>query len=418
MGEASYRASPEGTELGIAVEQGARVSLRPRLPRAAAFWVVGATLVIFLAAAGAPTPLYVVYQRALRFSAITLTTIFAVYALALLLTLLTVGALSDHVGRRPVLGVSLVVEAAGMLVFMRAHSVGGLLAARVLQGLATGAATGAISAYLIDLAPRNRPTLGPLVNTVGPAVGLTAGALLSALLVEYVASPEAVVFLILAIAFGVLVIVYAFMPETMARRPGAISSLRPRAGVPVEIRGAFLAVVPCLFATWASAGLYLALGPSLVTGVLGMHNYLLAGIAVATVTAAGAVTSVAVNTWPAQRAMLAGCAVLAIGTGVTVLALWLASTPVFFVGAALSGIGFGAAFLGAFRSVALLATPRDRAELFATVYIVSYLAFSVPAVLAGLAAMPLGLRTTATLYGGVVAVLAVAVLPLTRARLR
>jgi MFS family permease len=139
---------------------------------------------------------------------------------------------------------------------------------------------------------------------------------------------------------------------------------------------------------------------------------------VATVTAAGAVTSVAVNTWPAQRAMLAGCAVLAIGTGVTVLALWLASTPVFFVGAALSGIGFGAAFLGAFRSVALLATPRDRAELFATVYIVSYLAFSVPAVLAGLAAMPLGLRTTATLYGGVVAVLAVAVLPLTRARLR
>jgi MFS family permease len=385
-----------------------------RLTRTAGFWVVGATLVTFLAAAGAPTPLYVIYQRELRFSAITLTTIFAVYALALLLTLVTVGALSDHVGRRPVLAVSLVVEVVSMIIFMRAHSVGGLLAARVLQGLATGAATGAISASLIDLAPRNRPKLGPLVNTVGPAVGLTVGALLSALLVRYVASPEAVLFLILAIAFGVLVVVYAFMPETVARRPGAISSLRPRAGVPAQVRGAFLAVVPCLVATWADAGLYLALGPSLVTSVLGMRNYLLAGIAVATVTAAGAVTSVTVNDWPAKRSMLAGCAVLAIGTALTVLALWLVSTPVFFVGAAVSGIGFGAGFLGAFRTMALLTTPQDRAELFASVYIVSYLAFSVPAVLAGLAVMPLGLRTTATVYGAVVTVLAVAVLPITR----
>jgi MFS family permease len=392
------------------------MTARLRLPRAPAFWLVGVTLVAFLTAAGAPTPLYVMYQRTLHFSAITLTVIFAVYALALLLTLLTVGGLSDFVGRRPVLAASLVVEAASMLVFMAAHSVTGLLIARILQGLATGAATGAISAYLIDLAPANRPKLGSLVNTVGPAVGLTLGALLSALLVRYVASPESDVFVSLAILFVVLLVVYVFMPETMHRRPGAASSLRPRAGVPVRVRGAFLAVVPCLFATWASAGLYLALGPSLVTGVLGVRGYLVAGLAVATVTAAGVPTSVALNNWPPLRAMLAGCGTLAIGTGCTVLALWLRSTPVFFVGAAISGVGFGAAFLGAFRSVAALATPEDRAELFATVYIVSYLAFSVPAVLAGFAVMGLGLRVTATLYGAVVAVLALVVLPLTRLR--
>jgi MFS family permease len=402
--------------LGTVAAQREAAGPRLRLSQAPAFWLVGLTLVAFLTAAGAPTPLYVMYQRTLHFSAITLTIIFAVYALALLLTLLTVGGLSDFIGRRPVLALSLVVEAASMLVFMEAHSVAGLLTARVLQGLATGAATGAISAYLIDLGPTNRAKLGSLVNTVGPAVGLTLGALLSALLERYVAAPEGVLFASLAIVFGVLLIVYAFMPETMARRPGAISSLRPKAGVPAGVRGAFLAVVPCLFATWASAGLYLALGPSLVTGVLGMRDYLIAGFAVATVTAAGAATSVAVNNWPPLRAMLAGCTTLAIGTGCTILALWLRSTPVFFVGAAVSGVGFGAAFLGAFRSVAQLATSKDRAELFATVYIVSYLAFSVPAVLAGLAVMPLGLRTTATLYGAVVAALALVVLPLTRLR--
>lgn len=49
-------------------------------------------------AAGAPTPLYGVYQAQLRFSATTLTAILAIYALVLLLTLLVFGSVSDYLG--------------------------------------------------------------------------------------------------------------------------------------------------------------------------------------------------------------------------------------------------------------------------------------------------------------------------------
>jgi len=99
------------------------------LPRVAAFWTLGAILLAFLFAASAPSPLYVVYQARWGFSAATLTTVFAVYALALLIALVTVGALSDYIGRRPVLAAALIAEALSMVLFIAADGVGWLLAA-------------------------------------------------------------------------------------------------------------------------------------------------------------------------------------------------------------------------------------------------------------------------------------------------
>jgi hypothetical protein len=71
--------------------------------------------------------------------------------------------------------------------------------------------------------------------------------------------------------------------------------------------------------------------------------------------------------------MIGGSAVLAAGTLISLLALTGASTPLFLVGTAVAGTGFGAAFLGAFRSLATLAGPTQRAGLFAAMYVVSYL---------------------------------------------
>jgi predicted MFS family arabinose efflux permease len=87
---------------------------RGTLARRPAFWLVAAMTATLLAASSAPSPLYPVYQAEFGFSTITLTAIFAIYVLALLTSLLTVGRLSDYLGRRPVLAVALVVEAAAM----------------------------------------------------------------------------------------------------------------------------------------------------------------------------------------------------------------------------------------------------------------------------------------------------------------
>src|ERR1700676_1934699 len=153
-----------------------RLTLDRALPRQVAFWLVAAPTATIASASSAPSPLYPVYQAQFKFSEITLTAIFAVYVFALMMSLLTVGRLSDYVGRRLVFAGALIVEAGGVAMFAAAGGGGWLLRARIVQGLASGAAIGLLGAYLLDLQPSDGSRLGSLVNSVAPTFGFGFGA--------------------------------------------------------------------------------------------------------------------------------------------------------------------------------------------------------------------------------------------------
>src|SRR5713101_5287648 len=121
-----------------------------RLSRPIAFAAIAAIFVIFAAAASAPTPLYVVYQKEWGFPTSTLTLVFAVYVFGLIGSLLVLGGLADHVGRRPVLGAAIALEAVAFVLFFVAGGVTVLLVARVAQGIATGMAFSTLGATLVD----------------------------------------------------------------------------------------------------------------------------------------------------------------------------------------------------------------------------------------------------------------------------
>jgi hypothetical protein len=78
----------------------------------------------------------------------------------------------------------------------------------------------------------------------------------------------------------------------------------------------------------------------------------------------------------------------------------------FLVGTAIAGAGFGLAFLGSFQTITARAEPDDRAGLVAAIYVAGYLAFSVPALIAGVATTTFGLHSTALVYSASLAVLA------------
>ncbi|GHE12090.1 MFS transporter [Klenkia taihuensis] len=376
------------------------------LSRPAAFWSVAVLLVLVLAASGVPSPLYRVYAEEFGFGTGTLTLVFAVYAFALLLALLTVGALSDHVGRRPVLAVALLVEAAAMGLFVLADGVAWLIAARVVQGLATGAMTGAFGAALLDLQRPAKP-LGPLINSASPGLGLSAGALGASVAVQVLVQPGEWVFGVLGAVFVVAgVVTWVALPESSPRVPGALASLRPSVHVPRASRRAFLVALPCLAATWALGGLYASLGPSLVAGVFGVENHVAGGLLILALNGTGLVGSLVTRGLAPATGMVAGALVFVVGVGGTVAALAAGSLGLFYVAAVVSGFGFGSAFLGAMATVTTGVDPAQRAGLLSAVFTVSYLAFSLPAIAAGLAAGPLGLTTTAEVYGAVVVLLA------------
>ncbi|HEY5854984.1 MAG TPA: MFS transporter [Aldersonia sp.] len=262
-----------------------------QIPRPAASWVVAAAFLVMMCGAAAPSPLYSVYQQQWGFSAITLTTVFAVYVLALLSSLLTVGALSDHIGRRPVLFAALIVLAASMLVFIAAQSVAWLVAARVLQGLATGAATGAFTATIVDL--QRHEQRGPLINSLAPTIGLAVGALGSGLLVQFAPAPTTLVYVVLAVGYLLSAAMVVAIPETspasgFATRAQLLAALRPSVAVPSTVRTRVATIVPCLIASWSLGGLYLSLSPSITATVFGLHNHVVGGAEIATLFGFGA----------------------------------------------------------------------------------------------------------------------------------
>jgi MFS family permease len=389
------------------------------LSQQTAFRLMALTLGFLLFASSAPSPLYVVYQSQWHFSAITLTSVFAVYVVALLFSLVLAGSLSDRVGRRPVLIGALSVQVAAMVLFGVAHDVDVLFAARIVQGLATGVATGALSAALIDLQPDHRPQHGALLSAAVPPLGLASGALGSGLLVQYGPDPLRLVYWLLVAVFVLAVAAVALMPETVtAARRGWQHALRPHIGIPHAVRGTFLAAAPVLVATWALGGLYLSLGPSLAVSLLHTTNHVTGGLVIVALTATGALTSVLVRASRPERVMLFGALTLALGVGVTLLGLNQGTTALFFAGSVLSGVGFGAGFSGAFKTIMAQAPAAGRAGLIAAVYVLSYLGFSLPAIAAGIAVTHQGLLPTTNVYGSVVVALALWATALTLLRER
>ncbi|HEY6957669.1 MAG TPA: MFS transporter [Candidatus Limnocylindria bacterium] len=376
------------------------------VPVRVSFWLLAVMLAACLFAASAPSALYAVWAARFHFPPSTLTEIYAVYAFGALVALLITGRLSDHIGRRRVVVIALVIQVAGVLSFVAARGVGELFIGRTLQGIGTGVASGAISAWLLDLQPRDDQRRGGLVGGIAPIAGLGTGALVAGLLVEYGPDPQHLVFSLLAGFFALALVVAFAIPDVAPPRAGWLRSLRPELGVPPAARGAFIASVPSIVAIWALGGLYLSLGPSLATSLLDSDSRVAGGAVVAALLGTGAVASAVVASRDARTVVKRASLLLIVGVAVTLVAVAVRSPAFLYAGSVLAGLGHGPAFSALFRSLAPLAPADKRGGLVAAIYVVLYLSFSIPAIVAGVAVGAFGLRDTTYAYGAAVIALA------------
>jgi MFS family permease len=376
------------------------------LGRGVSFWLLGLILVLLLFAASAPSPLYREYQTAMGFSPLTLTAIYASYAVGGIATLLTTGRLSDHLGRRPVLAVALVIEAIAMLLFLGATDVMTLFAARVLTGAGIGTAAGAVSAWLLDLSPPADPQLGSVVNGAGPLLGLGGGALFAAILAEYGPDPLSLVYQVLAVVYLIAIVILVTIPEVVRRQPGWRTSMRPSMGVPATVRPTFVAATPAIVGMWALSGLYLALGPSLALETLETTDRLVGGLIIFALCGTGAAASFVLRRTAAIRLLVAGSAVVILGVAMTLLGVLMGNPVLLYGGSVVAGVGLGGGFSAFVRATAPLARPEQRGALVAAIYVVVFVSFSVPTVVAGALVSVFGLRATSLGYGLVVITLA------------
>ncbi|MEU5088500.1 MFS transporter [Streptomyces sp. NPDC021356] len=378
--------------------------------RTAPFVLNASILAALLAASSAPTPLYRHYQDSWHLSALTVTVVFSAYSLTLLPALLTTGALSDHLGRRPVLVGALALEAAAMVLLAAADGAAALIAARVLQGAATGAATSAAGAALLDLEDPRRPGRSALTNSIAPLAGMAAGVLASTLLIRFAPAPTVTVYVLPAVLFAAQAVAVTFTAETARPHPGALRSLRPRLAVPPPARRALSAVGTGLVAVWALGGFYSSLGPALVRLVAPGAPQTAGGMVFFTLTAAATLTAWTLRRTAARTVAAGGSLAVVPAGALTLGGLHGAGLPAVYGGAALAGIAFGAVSQGALRMTLASLDEQDRAATLAACYVLSYLAMSLPAIAAGAATQHYGLRTVAHAYAIAAALLAVAAL--------
>ncbi|MGA4727510.1 MFS transporter [Micromonospora taraxaci] len=379
---------------------------RARLSPRVSLLLLASILVSFLAASAAPTPLYGTYQERWHFSPVTTTVVFAVYALAVLASLLTFGKLSDHVGRRPVLAVAIVVQMLSLVVFVFANGVPTLVVARLLQGLAAGAATGAVAAGMLDI-DRAR---GTLANSIAPGIGTGSGALLSALLIDFLPAPTRLVYVVLFVVLLIQLVGIALMPETVTPMAGARRSLRPEIKLPRAVREPLLVVVPVLFAVWALAGFFGALGPALVRSLMNT-SIVVGGLVLFVFAVFGSIAVLLMRNTAARTVILIGIVALVLGMIVTLVSVMAESVPGFFVGLALGGVGFGGGFQGSLKTITPLVEAHERSSVLSLLYIVCYVGFGLPTVIAGfLVVYAGGLPQTADEYSVAVILLALVAL--------
>jgi MFS family permease len=370
------------------------------------YFAAAGVLTVIMAGTTLPTPLYGLYERQFGFGSLMVTAVYATYAIGVIAALLFFGRWSDQLGRRPLLLAAVLLSAASAVMFLISDGLALLFVGRVLSGFSAGVVTGTATAAIIELAPPRHRRHAPLVATVANMGGLGCGALLGGLLAQYAPEPLRTPFavhLVLLAAVGLLVLL---LSETAPASGGRISLRPQRLSVPREVRGTFVSAAVAGFAGFATLGLFTSVSPIFLVQVLGVRSEALSGLVVFVVFAASMIGQLATGPVRAVRALPIGCAVLIVGMILIAVSLLRASFVLLIVGAVVTGVGQGMGFRAAIAAVSEQSPPQRRGEITSTLFVVLYIAISIPVVGVGACAQVLGLRTAGVIFAAFVALLA------------
>ncbi|WP_046498326.1 MFS transporter [Streptomyces odonnellii] len=374
-------------------------SRRPGYPAAAAVFAIGMTGTTL------PTPLYGLYQEELGFSELTVTVVFAVYAIGVIAVLLLAGNFSDEAGRRPVLLIALGFSAASALCFLFEGGLPLLFTGRLLSGFSAGLFSGTATATVLELAPPGREARAGLAATAANMGGLGCGPLLSGLLAQYAPWPLRLPFLVHLTLVGVASVLTWLLPETV-RHPKRWPRPRPQGlSVPPEVRGVFAPSALAAFAGFALLGLFTAVTPSFLSRTLGVHDLAVSGAVVFSVFLASTAGQALLGRVGVRRALPGGCHILVIGLLLVGASLAVESLPLLVAGALCGGFGQGLAFRAGMAAVGGAAPPEHRGGTISAFFVVAYAGISLPVVGVGALTLWLGLRTAGLVFTACVTVL-------------
>ncbi|MFF8542795.1 MFS transporter [Streptomyces werraensis] len=367
-----------------------------------AFWIT-------MAGTTAPTPLYPLYGAEFGFTPFTVTVVFAVYALGVVLGLLAFGRLSDQVGRRPVLLTATLLSACAALVFLLAQNVTVMLVARVISGFSAALVTGAATASLTERLgqdSRIKPATLALFANMG---GLACGTLLAGILADVAPSPLRTpwVFMLVLAAFAALGVL--LNGESSAHRSGLSLQFQPL-HIPGEIRPDFLRSAMAAGAGFAVLGVLTAVTGLFLGTVLHEDSHTLTGFVVFVAFACTALGQLFVRTIRPGVALPLACLGLIAAAGLIATAMATGTLTPLLAGATLNGLATGIAVGHGIGGITTRSAPQHRGASVSTFFAILYTMLALPAIGVGVLIRETSLRPAGETFSAVVAALCLGVL--------
>jgi MFS family permease len=358
---------------------------RVELRRTAAITVVAATIGLLFAGSTLLTPLYVIYKDSFGFSQITLTLVYAAYVVGNLSALLSLGRLSDEIGRRRAMLPALAVAAFSTLVYLFAEDTAMLFAGRILSGLGIGIAAGSGTAWLAELVGGSDKTRATSIATSANFAGIALGPLLSGVLAQYAPAPLRLSYVVYFLAVLLMAALTTRVRETVSH-PGGFAqvSVKPRLGVPRDIRAQFVAPAITGFGAMALVGFFAALAPSILSGELHEASHAAAGAVVFELGIAVAVTIAATQAVNSRTAMLAALLLMIPSVALLVVAQMMASMVMMIIATAVCGISAGLGYRGSLQVVNQIAPAARRGEVVSSYFVCAFTGNALPVIGVGI----------------------------------
>ncbi|WP_285275868.1 MFS transporter [Halopseudomonas bauzanensis] len=343
-----------------------------------------------------PTPLYAVWQQQWGFSATALTAVFSVYVLGVVITLLTMGSLSDQLGRRQMLIPGLLFILGGAIIFMLAGSIHELGLARLITGIGTGMVTGAATAAVVEMEPDGNWTRGATLSALAFTSGAATGPTISSLTLRWTDHGEVWPFLV-AVALCLLTLALLLRADWPAGLGQRQQDFRLRAWRPTPIKvprallGTFLFAAAAISLAWSTGSLYSSLGPILARELIGVTDLALAGLFAAGWQLVAGASQFAAQRQPLNRLILVGPLLLTAGVLALAGAVWQESVWLFIVATLTTGMAAGAIGVVATVTIARAAPPAARGAMTSAFYLAAYLTMATIVLSIGFASDRVGL---------------------------
>jgi MFS family permease len=372
-----------------------------------AFWCVAAVFLVVMAGTTLPSPLFGLYEQALHISSLSVTVIYGIYAVGVVVALAVLARFGSRIGLRQRLAGGLALSAVSAAVFLVTTSLGLLIAARVFSGLAAGLTSGTATAAMIELGGRDHRARSAVIALGVSFGGLAVGSAMSGALSDLGSAALTLPFLVdliasLAVAPALLAVASGFrgsmaMTEPVGnepRAPGGVESDSSGAlFASPRIRRLFIHATVPGGVGFAANGLVAAVAAVFLSEYLNLSNRALACVVLAILFLATAAGQLIVqHTSPRVAPIIGSSGLIA---GLALLAMTLLSPSLSGLIAASTVIGASAGICTGAGLVSLaIAVPRSQlTRMTALYYMALYGTITVPVIGDGLIAQSTGIAT-------------------------